>query len=94
MKSTIQTIALSSSILLIVSCGDSDSNSSIGVVITDPVPVAPPAPGNGVAGSAVKGIIDGATITVQMPPVSLLRSRLPLQPDLMVATLQPSTAQR
>lgn len=65
MKSTLQTIALLSSILLIVSCSDSSSNTNVGVTSTTPIPVAPPAPTNGVVGQAVKGVISGATVIVE-----------------------------
>jgi hypothetical protein len=59
MKSSLQKIAIIfSSILLIVSCTDSGSSNPGGVIVVPP-------PNNGVIGQAVKGIIAGATITVQ-----------------------------
>jgi len=56
MKSILQSIALLSAAVLIASC-DSSSGGGAAAVIT------PPAPQTSSTGSAVKGIIDGATVT-------------------------------
>ena len=56
MKSILQSIALLSAAVLIASC-DSSSGGGAGVAVT------PPAPQVSATGSAVKGIIDGATVT-------------------------------
>lgn len=56
MKSILQSIALLSAAVLIASC-DSSSGGGAGVAVT------PPAPQVSSTGSAVKGIIDGATVT-------------------------------
>jgi len=62
MKSILQSIALVSAILFIVSC-DSGGNSGVtSVPITPPQPPADPE--FGIDGRAVKGVIGGGTITV------------------------------
>ena len=61
MKSILQSIALVSAILFIVSCG-SGSSGVTNVPITPPLPPADPE--FGIDGRAVKGVIGGGTITV------------------------------
>jgi len=56
MKSILQSIALLSAAVLIASC-DSSSGGGAGVVVTQPAPQI------SATGSAVKGLIDGATVT-------------------------------
>jgi hypothetical protein len=58
MKSILQPIVLASAVLLIASC---DSGGAGGI---SNIGVTPPAPQNGLTGSAVKGVITGGTITV------------------------------
>ena len=55
MKSILQSIALASAVILIASCDSSSSSGGGGTVVV-------PTPTDGVAGSGVKGIIDGGTL--------------------------------
>ena len=65
MKSFLQSIALVSAILFIVSCDSGGTSGVTSVPITPPQPPAPPAdPEFGIDGRAVKGVIGGGTITV------------------------------
>jgi len=57
MKSILQCIALLSAAVLIASCDSSSGGAASAVVVT-------PAPQVGISGSGVKGIIDGAAVTV------------------------------
>jgi len=58
MKSILQNIGLVLTILLIASCDSGGADGVINIGVTSP------APQNGAAGSAVKGIISGGTVTV------------------------------
>ena len=65
MKSILQSIALVSAILFIVSCDSGGTSGVTNVPITPPQPPVPPAdPEFGLDGRAVKGVVGGATITV------------------------------
>jgi hypothetical protein len=58
MKSILQPIVLASAVLLIASCDSGGAGGISNIVVT------PPAPQNGLNGSAVKGVITGGTVTV------------------------------
>ena len=84
MKSILQSIALVSAILFIVSCDSGGTSGVTNVPITPPQPPADPE--FGLDGRAVKGVVGGATITVRIQQALMLLLHLAALLALMART--------
>ena len=86
MKSILQSIALVSAILFIVSCDSGGTSGVTNVPITPPQPPPPADPEFGIDGRAVKGVVGGATITVRIQQALMLLLHLAALLTLMART--------